>query len=142
MFQRILFVLLFVTASRVPIHAQEPKLSAESEQCVACHQTSTPGVVEQWRSSAHSKKGVDCYSCHRAEATDPAAFEHYGIKIAVIVTPNYCARCHADEVKQFEKSHHARAAQFIGSLDNMLGEIVEGGPAASNGCRQCHGSEV
>ena len=24
----------------------------------------------------------------------------------------------------------------------MLGEVVEGGPAAANGCRQCHGSEV
>jgi hydroxylamine dehydrogenase len=142
MFRRIFLVLLFVTAVGAPMHAQDSKLSPESEQCVACHQSSTPGVVEQWRSSAHAKKGVDCYSCHRAEASDPAAFDHYGIKIAVIVTPNYCARCHADEVKQFEKSHHARAAQFIGSLDNMLGEIVEGGPAASNGCRQCHGSEV
>lgn len=64
------------------------------------------------------------------------------MKIAVIVTPNYCARCHKEEVAQFEKSHHAAAAKFIGSLDNMLGEIVEGGPAAANGCRQCHGSEV
>jgi hydroxylamine dehydrogenase len=142
MFQLFLFVLLIFSAPRVSTYAQEPKLSPQGEQCVACHQSSTPGIVEQWRSSAHSKKGVDCYSCHRAEANDPAAFEHYGIKIAVIVTPNYCARCHADEVKQFEKSHHARAAQFIGSLDNMLGEIVEGGPAAMNGCRQCHGSEV
>jgi len=24
----------------------------------------------------------------------------------------------------------------------MLGEVVEGGRAAANGCRQCHGSEV
>jgi hydroxylamine dehydrogenase len=85
---------------------------------------------------------VDCYSCHQAAAGDPATFEHYGYKIAVIVTPNYCARCHDAEVKQFEKSHHAAAANFIGSLDDMLGEIVEGGPAANNGCRQCHGSEV
>jgi cytochrome c551/c552 len=41
----------------------------------------------------------------------------------VIVTPNYCARCHGAEVKQFEKSHHAAAAKFIGSLDNMLGKL-------------------
>jgi hydroxylamine dehydrogenase len=85
---------------------------------------------------------VDCFSCHQAMADDPTAFEHYGQKIAVIVTPNYCAQCHKPEFIQFEKSHHAQAAQFIGSLDNMLGEIVEGGPAAVNGCRQCHGSVV
>jgi hydroxylamine dehydrogenase len=96
-------------------------------------------AVEEQR---HAQKGVDCYSCHQAAAGDPATFDHYGHKIAVIVTPNYCARCHEAEVKQFEKSHHAAAAKFMGSLDNMLGEIVEGGPATNNGCRQCHGSEV
>jgi len=133
-------LLIFLTASF--LRAQTPQISEAGKACIECHATSTPGVVEQWQSSAHAKKGVDCYSCHQADAKDPATFEHYGYKIAVIVTPNYCARCHAAEVKQFEKSHHAAAAQFIGSLDNMLGEIVEGGPAANNGCRQCHGSEV
>jgi hydroxylamine dehydrogenase len=132
-------------------YAQSPKskafaskvsVSTEGQACLDCHSTSTPGVVEQWKESAHAKAKVDCYSCHKAGEKDPATFDHYGQKIAVIVTPNYCARCHAKETQQFEASHHAKAAQFIGSLDNMLGEIVEGGPAAENGCRQCHGSEV
>lgn len=122
--------------------AQTGKISPDGKACLDCHTTTTPGIVQQWRESAHAKSGVDCYSCHRANDNDPATFDHYGHHIAVIVTPNYCARCHAQEVKQFEESHHAQAAQFIGSLDNMLGEIVEGGPAAVNGCRQCHGSEV
>jgi hydroxylamine dehydrogenase len=134
-------VALFLCFSTVG-HAQKPAVSATGHQCLGCHSSTTPGIVGQWKSSAHAKKAIDCYSCHKAEVNDPAAFDHYGIKIAVIVTPNYCARCHKDEVIQFEKSHHAAAAKFIGSLDNMLGEIVEGGPAAANGCRQCHGSEV
>ena len=120
----------------------QAQISAEGQQCLDCHTSITPGIVEQWRQSAHAKKNVDCYSCHRANERDPAAFDHYGRRIAVIVTPNYCGRCHAKEVAQFEKSRHAHAAEFIGSLDNMLGEVVEGGPAATNGCRQCHGSEV
>jgi hypothetical protein len=98
--------------------------------------------VQQWRESSHARKNVDCYSCHKANENDPAAFEHYGKRIAVIVTPNYCGRCHSKEQQQFAQSHHAQATQFIGSLDNMLGEVVEGGPAAASGCRQCHGSEV
>lgn len=118
------------------------QVSAEGPACLDCHTGTTPGIVQQWRESAHAKKSVDCNACHRANETDPAAFDHYGQRIAVIVTPNYCARCHSKEVEQFEESHHAQAAQFIGSLDNMLGEVVEGGPAAVNGCRQCHGSEV
>ena len=137
----ILSILLIFPAA-LSLYAQSPQISKEGKACLECHSSSTPGIVEQWQSSAHAKKGVDCYSCHQADPKDPATFDHYGYKIAVIVTPNYCARCHAAEVKQFEKSHHAAAAQFIGSLDNMLGEIVEGGPAANNGCRQCHGSEV
>jgi hydroxylamine dehydrogenase len=124
------------------IAVAKPQVSPQGQACLDCHSSSTPGIVEQWRASAHANQNVDCYSCHRASENDPAAFEHYGHRIAVIVTPNYCGRCHSKEVEQFEKSHHAQAAQFIGSLDNMLGEVVEGGPAAANGCRQCHGSEV
>jgi hydroxylamine dehydrogenase len=125
-----------------PVSVQAQKISPEGQKCLDCHGSTTPGIVSQWNSSAHAKAGVDCYSCHQANANDPATFDHYGQKIAVIVTPDYCGRCHAKELAQFEKSHHAAAAQFIGSLDNMLGEVVEGGPAAVNGCRQCHGSEV
>src|SRR5215831_7066766 len=119
-----------------------PKLSAEGRACLGCHQNSTPGIVEQWKGSAHYKEGVDCYSCHRANDGDPATFDHYGNNIAVIVTPNYCNRCHSGEVREFEASHHSKAASFIGSLDNVLGEVVEGGAAATNGCQQCHGSTV
>jgi hydroxylamine dehydrogenase len=118
---------------RFPLKAR-PVWTATAE----AHQASWSNGGE----SAHAKKNVDCYSCHRANEKDPATFEHYGHRIAVIVTPSYCGPCHGKEIEQFEKSHHAQAAQFIGSLDNMLGEVVEGGPAAANGCRQCHGSEV
>jgi hydroxylamine dehydrogenase len=138
---RLLWLLSVLTASLLA-SAQVPPISPEGQQCLDCHGTSTPGIVEQWRGSGHAKANVDCYGCHKANDKDPAAFDHYGQKIAVIVTPKYCERCHKAEVDQFEKSHHAKAAQFIGSLDNMLGEVVEGGPAAVNGCRQCHGSEV
>ncbi len=117
-------------------------VSTEGQACLACHETTTPAAVEQWRHSRHAAAQVDCYSCHKANVGDPATFDHYGKRIAVIVTPNYCARCHEREVKEFEASHHAQAAKFIGSLDNVLGEVVEGGPAAINGCMQCHGSTV
>ena len=118
------------------------QVSPAGKACLACHAPATPGIVQQWRASRHARAGVDCFSCHRANAGDPATFEHYGNKIAVIVTPKYCGRCHAQEAKEFQASHHADAAKFIGSLDNVLGEIVEGGPAVINGCMQCHGSTV
>ena len=133
---------MWALLSLIVLGAKAQETSEEGQQCLECHASTTPGIVDQWKSSAHAKARVDCYSCHKANEKDPAGFNHYGHKIAVIVTPIYCGRCHAKETEQFEKSHQAAAAQFIGSLDNMLGEIVEGGPAAISGCRQCHGSEV
>jgi len=58
-------------------------------------------------------------------------------------------------VKEPTESHHAKAARILGSLDNLLAEVVEGNSAfitegfpegnsaaAVSGCWQCHGSEV
>jgi len=118
------------------------EISPEGQACLDCHDGTTPVLVKEWRASEHAKQGIDCYSCHKAQAGDPAAFDHNGFKIAVLVTPKYCGQCHAREADQYEHSRHARAAQFIGSLDNVLGEMVEGAPAVQSECRQCHGSTV
>jgi hypothetical protein len=128
--------------TKKPVAAAKLKISAEGQTCLDCHTGTTPVLVQQWQTSEHAKQSVDCYACHKAKAGDPAAFDHYGQKIAVIVTPKYCAGCHAAEVDQYEHSRHAKATQFIGSLDNVLGEVVEGAPAVQSECRQCHGSEV
>jgi hydroxylamine dehydrogenase len=142
-FRVFLLLVLIIGFQILPSGAKPlPQVSQAGQKCIDCHESTTPGVVEQWRYSCDAAARVDCNSCHQANPGDPARFDHYGQQIAVIVTPNYCARCHAKETKQFEASHHADAAKFIGSLDNVLGEIVEGGPAVINGCMQCHGSTV
>ena len=118
------------------------ELSPESKPCVACHESKTPGIVAQWRGSKHAAQSVGCWECHGADAKTPGAFTHEGATIVTAVTPKACEPCHAEIVAESEHSHHAQAAQFIGSLDNVLGEVVEGRLAAVNGCRQCHGSIV
>jgi len=117
-------------------------LSAESRPCVACHESKTPGIVAQWRASKHAGQGIGCFECHNADAKDPGAFPHEGATIVTAVTPGACAPCHSDISDEFQHSHHADAAKFIGSLDNVLGEVVEGRLAAVNGCWQCHGSTI
>ena len=44
--------------------------------------------------------------------------------------------------KSSGKSHHAKATQFTGSLDNFLGNVVEGPEVVTTGCAGCHGSVV
>jgi hydroxylamine dehydrogenase len=119
-----------------------PAVSAESKDCVTCHEKKTPGIVAQWKDSKHAIPGVSCWECHNADPKDPGAFQHGGATIVTAVTPKACALCHSAITDEFLASHHASAAKFIGSLDNILGEVVEGRLAAVNGCWQCHGSTV
>jgi hypothetical protein len=114
----------------------------ETKSCIKCHDKVTPGLVSQWRASKHNQSEISCIDCHQADESEPDAFKHYGEIIATIVSPKDCAQCHESQEKEFSASHHAKAAQFVGSLDNFLGVAVEGAPAAVLGCQQCHGSTV
>ncbi|MEW5795610.1 MAG: multiheme c-type cytochrome [Candidatus Zixiibacteriota bacterium] len=118
------------------------KLTEESASCIECHESDMPGLVKEWRWSRHYAADVGCFECHAAEPSDPDGFEHNGYNIAIIVSPKDCSKCHQVEFEQFQKSHHADAGAILGSLDNVLGEVVEGPAAAVNGCKQCHGSVV
>ena len=131
------------------------EFTAESKECLACHKKESKSLTQQWGDSKHYRAKVGCFECHQANAGDPDAFMHYKQRIAIIVSPADCAKCHAQEVREFSDSHHAQAARILGSLDNVLAEVVEGdrgmitpgfpggvSAAAVNGCWQCHGSEV
>jgi hydroxylamine dehydrogenase len=117
--------------------------SKESQACIKCHQDkATPLAVQQWAESKHAVSGIGCYECHQAGKERPDSFEHFNYRISVVVSPKVCGSCHAEQTAQFEASHHAMAAEILGSLDNVLGELVEGPQAAINGCNKCHGSVV
>ena len=131
------------------------QLSEASKQCLECHKTESPVIVEQWGASKHFRANVSCFECHQAKKGDKDAFEHEGELISIIVSPTDCSRCHEREVKEFVDSHHAKAGRIMGSLDNRLAEVVEGNrqfktkgfpggnsAAAVSGCWQCHGSDV
>lgn len=131
------------------------EISKESKNCIECHKKENPSLYQQWGNSKHFRGNVGCYECHMADKSDKDAFEHYQATISIIVSPKDCARCHAKEVKEFTQSHHSKAGRILGSLDNVLAEVVEGSnymrtpgfpqgvsAAAVNGCWQCHGSQV
>ncbi len=130
-------------------------LSEESLECLECHKSDDMSLYQQWGASKHYGANVGCYECHQAEEGDADAFEHNDYIISIIVSPVDCARCHEKEVDEFVNSHHAKAGRIMGSLDNVLAEVVEGNSAfvtpgfplgnsaaAVNGCWQCHGSQV
>ncbi len=134
-----------------PANILKPKnhLSRESATCISCHKEQSPGIYQQWGSSSHYGANIGCYECHKSKAGAPDAMRHKDFVVSVIVSPNKCGECHKTEVEQFSNSHHSKAAEILGSLDNVLAEVVEGhntfngeSPAAVSGCWQCHGSVV
>jgi hypothetical protein len=132
-----------------------PEMSAETRACLACHKTENTPIYQQWGDSKHFRANVGCFECHMAKEGEKDAFKHEDQWIATIVSPKDCSRCHSKEGEQFAHSHHSKAARILGSLDNVLAEVVEGNQgfvtpafqdgnsaAAVSGCWQCHGSEV
>ncbi len=136
------FILLLMWTSSGRAAEKKVVISEEGMACIGCHEAQSPSFVQEWRISEHAVKEVDCYTCHRAEKSDPDAMDHYGFTIAVLVTPKDCGRCHAKEVSEMTTSHHAKAGDILNSLDNYLGEVVGGPEAVATGCWQCHGSKI
>lgn len=119
-------------------------LTSETKKCIHCHEVENVHVsqISEWKKGKHARKGVGCYECHQALKTDIDAWEHEGSVISKIVSPKDCSKCHIKEFNEFDASHHASAGEILGSIDNYIGEVVEGSGASVQGCQSCHGSLV
>ncbi len=140
-----LIVCLPATASLADDNAQAP-LSAETEECVGCHISVTPGIVKDWMASRHFRTtpaqalqlpelqrrisvaqvpdrlagvAVGCYECHsRNPDRHTDNFEHMGYRINVVVSPNDCSTCHSVEAREYSGSKKANAHGNL--MDNPL----------------------
>lgn len=152
-----IFSLLILLLSSNLVFSEEPVgLSSETQVCISCHDTVTPGIVKDWSSSRHSKtipsdaiklpllerrvsaenipenlrkNVVGCYECH---SLNPQAhkdnFEHFGFRINVIVSPNDCKTCHPVEVNQYSNSKKAHAIKNLkdNPIYSMLVDTIDG----------------
>jgi hypothetical protein len=152
-------LLLWPGGSWASVDKPPEDFSAETKECIACHEKNNASIIQQWGASKHYRAKVGCYECHKADEGDTDAYIHDDKKvkklISIIVSPKDCSNCHGKEVKEMTESHHAKAGRILGSLDNLLAEVVEGNSAfktpgfpngnsaaAVSGCWQCHGSPV
>jgi hypothetical protein len=125
-------------------------------ECVDCHKTENPGIINDWKDSRHAHAGVTCIDCHEVNADSPMATQHETLVgtdtyISILVPPSTCARCHGVETEQFNESGHFRAYRQIIPKDSLhaLTQVHEGrehsefsGAPNETGCMQCHGSEI
>jgi len=107
-------------------------MGASSQTCVECHKTETPEIVTDWQLSKHSENDVSCDVCHgdgHSSAADVAN--------AKIPTPETCAECHEDQVKQHKSGKHAAAWAAMKAMPTthwQPGALIDG----MKGCGGCH----
>jgi len=104
-----------VTGEREPVNA----LATSDDNCISCHRSTTPGIIEQYGVSSMAAAKVTCRDCHEVAADYPGAKQHEGISVLASPTPAKCERCHQQEVAQFNQSRHALPAwvAFAGSKE-------------------------
>ncbi len=126
--------------------SSQASLSPQTQTCLGCHAIYTPGIVQDWMTSRHSKTipaealkkapiekrisaeslpqglqgyAVGCYECHSLNPdVHKDNFKHMGHKINVVVTPNDCRTCHPAEARQFLGSKKSNAYK------NLMGNAV------------------
>lgn len=103
------------------------------DDCVACHEKETPGMVADWKLSKHAAVGVGCTTCHGEGEHD--AYDMG--RIAKIPTPETCRVCHPTQVDQFSSGKHALAWVAMNAMPSIHAQpvaLTEG----MKGCGGCH----
>jgi hydroxylamine dehydrogenase len=106
--------------------------STTAQVCVDCHKKNTPNIVSDWQLSKHFQNDVTCSTCHGEEHNSASTVE-----LAKIPTPEKCAECHEDRVKQFKSGKHAVAWAAMKAMPTAHMQpmaMMEG----MKGCGGCH----
>jgi len=145
---RTLFICLSALAialSAAPALAEAP-VSEATQECIDCHTTIHPGIVEGWKRSRHAQMtpaqarkayelalkvsstdipgelqntAVGCAECHTLRNDKHAdTFDHNDVDIHIVVSPDDCATCHIQERQQYGKNLMAHAYRNL--VDNAL----------------------
>jgi hypothetical protein len=105
---------------------------AAAQGCVDCHQGVTPGIVSDWQLSKHSENDIECSACHGDEHTSAQ-----DVAKVQIPTPETCASCHEERVKQFTEGKHGKAWAAMKAMPTIHYQpmaLIKG----MKGCGGCH----
>jgi len=103
-----------------------------AQVCIDCHKKINPNIVSDWQISKHSEGGIDCSACHgdkHKTSQDVVNVE--------IPTPETCAQCHEDQVRQFKSGKHSAAWAAMKAMPTAHMQpmaMMEG----MKGCGGCH----
>ena len=162
-------------------------VSDSTAECLDCHASIHPGIAKDWQNSRHARiipkdamaveglarkvsstavpeallnNAVGCAECHMLRPEAHAdTFDHNGYDIHVVVSPDDCRTCHAQETEQYSKNLMAHAYHnlagnklYLQQQDSIIGETRRDGkkirfePAngatKAEACYYCHGTKL
>jgi hypothetical protein len=129
-------IIMAIGSAGTPAAGEEVNALANSnDECVVCHERTTPGIIQQYGHSTMAAAEVACQNCHEVNQDYPGSVEHEGTYVLRSPTTAMCAKCHQVEVAQYNQSRHGLPAYvaFAGSEDlspehlAMYEAIPEGG---------------
>jgi hypothetical protein len=131
----VLIIQAIAQPARSEVSEVRNALEGSTNECVVCHQKTTPGIVEQYGHSTMAVADVTCQNCHEVREDYPGAVEHEGTYVLGSPTTAMCEKCHAVEVAQYNQSRHGLPAYvaFAGaeSLPADLRAIYDSIPEAA-----------
>ena len=150
----ITLIIMAVGRAGSPVAEEEVNALANSnDECVVCHERTTPGIIQQYGHSTMAAANVACQDCHEVSQGYPGSVEHEDTYVLRSPTTAMCAKCHQAEVAQYNQSRHALPAYvaYAGSEDlspehlAMYEAIPEGGYApdkSRNAIAELEGPEL
>ena len=104
--------------------------AAAADDCVNCHEKTTPGAVTDWKLSRHFEMEVSCDSCHGNAHTSADDVEK-----ALTVTPETCSNCHTDRYEEYKAGKHAFAWAALNAMPTTHQNRSPTHPPPNTRCR-------
>jgi hydroxylamine dehydrogenase len=104
----------------------------EKNICVSCHESVTPGHVNDWKISKHSENGIVCSDCHGDDHKSARDSKKVSFPDEEI-----CGGCHDTQLSQFKRGKHNLGWSSMNAMPVTHvepDELMEGG----RGCGGCH----
>ncbi|HWI41400.1 MAG TPA: multiheme c-type cytochrome, partial [Verrucomicrobiae bacterium] len=115
------------------LFAALPAQAAKKSECIACHEKVTPGAVKDFLAGKMSKV-MDCSGCHGSDHKSAA-----DVAKVKMPTPETCAKCHAEKVKQYREGKHVLAWAAMKAMPMVNHQPVSvTGAEGFKGCNSCH----
>lgn len=102
-------------------------------QCIQCHESITPGIVADWRTSRHAKlkeqEPVACPDCHGAD--------HQRLRLP---SPEVCGTCHAKQHGELQNEARYGFPSHVLAMERAVDakHFADKPKAEVQACVQCH----